>query len=107
MVKVNLVLDKKFYIVVSFSYLEKGISAAASTIRNKPGADFAENAKAGLHTKAQTIQSQLQSLNLKTKILSQDELTHLFYEVYNGDAIQTQAGQNISPTVISKAVNNI
>lgn len=101
LVKVNMVLDKKFYIAVSFSYLEKGISKGSSS-------DFQSNARAGLHTKAQAIQSQLQSLNLKTKVLLQDELTHLFYEVYNGDSIQTQqSGQNVNPAVIKPATNNL
>ncbi len=91
LVKVNMVLDKNFYIVVSFSYLEKGIGAAAAGIKHKGNAsDFQSNAKAGLHTKAQAIQSQLQSLNLKTKVLTQNELTALFYEAYNGDTVQAE-----------------
>ena len=96
LVKVNMVLDKNFYIVVSFSFLERGLSATAAGVKNKGNAsDFAGNARAGLHTKAQAIQSQLQSLNLKTKVLSQNELTALFYEAYNGDAAQAmQVGKD-------------
>lgn len=76
LVKTNTVLDKKFYIVVYFSYLEKGISKGKEK-------EFRENAKAALHTKAQGIQSQLTSLNLKNKVLQHDELATLFYEIYN------------------------
>lgn len=91
LVKVNMVLDKNFYIVVSYSFLEKGIGAAAASVKSKGiSSDFADNARAALHTKAQAIQSQLQSLNLKTKVLGQNELMQLFYEAYNGDPIQTE-----------------
>ncbi len=93
LVKVNTVLDKKFYIAFSFSSLEKGITAKAS--------EFQSNAKAGLHTKAQGIQSQLTNLNLKNKVLGHDELASLFYEVYNGDLTHaTQVGgENSFPIV--------
>ena len=76
LVKVNTVLDKKFYIVVYFSYLERGISKGNTS-------DFHGNAKAALHTKSQGVQSQLTSLNLKNKVLTHDELAMLFYEIYN------------------------
>ncbi len=85
LVKVNTVLDKKFYIAFSFSSLEKGVTAKAS--------EFQSNARTGLHIKAQGIQSQLTSLNLKNKVLGHDELASLFYEVYNGDMTHaTQVG---------------
>lgn len=80
LVKTNTVLDKKFYIVVYFSYLEKGVKKGNMD-------DFRANAKAALHTKAQGVQSQLTSLNLKNKILEHDELANLFYEIYNPAAI--------------------
>ncbi len=99
LVKVKMVLDKNFYIVVSFSSLEKGIGSAAMSIKNKTNtADFQSSAKAALHTKAQTIQSQLTSLNLKNTILEQDELIRLFYEIFNGEA--TQDGTGISSTAV-------
>ncbi|MEX2007509.1 MAG: hypothetical protein WD992_01935 [Candidatus Levyibacteriota bacterium] len=104
LVKVNMVLDKNFYIVVSYSHLEKGIGAAAKSMKHGggPSSDFAGNAKASLHTKAQAIQSQLQSLNLKTKVLSQNELLQLFYEAYNGDPTQTGQANTGTPVVSAK-----
>lgn len=103
LVKVNVVLDKRFYIIVSFSYLEKGVSAAASRVKKGSfkDADFKNSAKAGLHAKAQAIQSQLTSLNLKTKILQQQELTQLFYEIYNSASSQTSQlhGEETNPVV--------
>lgn len=89
LVKVNIVLDKNFYIALSYSYLEHGIGSTTAGMKHKgSAADFHGNAKAGLHTKAQGIQSQLTSLNLKTKVLGHDELAALFYEAYNGDQVQ-------------------
>lgn len=78
LVKVNSVLDKKFYIVVPFSYLES------------PGAsskNFKESAKASLHSKSSSLSSQLLRLNLKFKILEGEELAKLFYDIYNEEKI--------------------
>lgn len=73
LVKVNTVLDKKFYISIPYSFLEK------------PGTDFATSAKSSLHTKAQALMSQLLRFNIPAKILKQEELVKLFYELYNED----------------------
>lgn len=72
MVKVNSVLDKKFYIIISYNHLE-----------NPGGHDFKDAATTNLHTKASTLLSQLGRLNLRAKILGEEELTKLFYEFYN------------------------
>jgi len=109
LVKVNVVLDKNFYIALSYSYLEKGIGGAAAGMKHKGNAaDFHGNAKAGLHTKAQGIQSQLTSLNLKTKILGHDELAALFYEAFNGDQGQAlqMGSDNHIPMVKSLAITH-
>lgn len=73
LVKVNTILDKKFYVVIYFSFLEKVASLG----------NFDEEAKANLHSKASSLSSQLARLNLKAKILQKDELTKLFYDLYN------------------------
>lgn len=73
MVKVNSVLDKKFYIAIPYTFLEK------------PGADFIASAKQSLHTKAEALKSQLSRLNIPAKPLRQEELIKLFYELYNED----------------------
>ncbi len=65
LVLVNTVLDKKFYIVISYSYLEKGI------------------AKAALHTKSEVLLNQLNRLYLKARVLEKEELTRLFYGAFN------------------------
>lgn len=73
LVKVNTVLDKKFYISIPYTYLEK------------PGADFITSAKASLYSKADSLKSQLSHLNIPARILKQEELIKLFYELYNED----------------------
>jgi len=73
LVKVNTVLDKKFYIVAPYTFLEK------------PGADFIASAKSSLRSKAESLKSQLTRLNIPSKTLKQEELIKLFYELYNED----------------------
>lgn len=81
LVKENSVLDKKFYIVISYSYLEKG------PIQKK--SDFFSNAKLSLLSKADAILNQLARINLSARTLVKDELIKVFYEFYNNDlAIQ-------------------
>ncbi len=73
LVKVNTILDKKFYIVIPYSHLEK----------IKAGDNFEQTAKAALHSKASSLNSQLARLNLRSKILDGEGLVRLFYEIYN------------------------
>ena len=103
LVKVNTVLDKKFYIAVPFSYLEKGIGAAAGTVSKKSFdvSSFAQSAKSALHSKAESIHSQLGRLNLRARTLGKEELVKLFYEIYNDTLIETgQATDNIKTPII-------
>lgn len=76
LVKVNTVLDKKFYVVISFSYLESVVSSKQN---------FEQSAKAALHSKAQSFHSQLTRLNLRAKTLNKEALVKLFYDLYNED----------------------
>lgn len=75
LVKVNTVLDKKFYVVIPYEALENP----------KLTKDFKETAIAALHTKASSLNNQLSRLNLKTKALEGEELVRLFYNIYNED----------------------
>lgn len=72
LVKVNTVLDKKFYIAISYSFLEKP--------KNN---DFVESAKTSLHSKAESLHSQLKRLNIQAKTLKHGDLIRLFYDFYN------------------------
>lgn len=73
LVRVNIILDKKFYVVINFSFLEK-----VSSLGN-----FEEAAKASLHSKAQSLNNQLARLNLRARTLQKEELARLFYDLYN------------------------
>lgn len=75
LIKTNTVLDKKFYMVISYSYLEKGV--------NKNDKNFFEQAKQALKVKADSITNQLNRLNLRAKILEKENLVMLFHEIFN------------------------
>lgn len=80
LVQQNTVLDKKFYIVVSFSLLEKGATAIA---QSKDKGAFIIDAKNLLHSKVTSVIDELSRIGLKTKILEKDQLIKLYYEMYN------------------------
>lgn len=86
LVKTSTVLDKKFYIVIPYSYLEAGAQSAATSL--KKGAfekrSFFTAAQETLHTKANSLYAQLARLNLRAKTLQKEELINLFYSIYNG-----------------------
>lgn len=67
LIKVNTVLDKKFYIAIPYSGLEGG------------------SAKSKLSSKAESLHAQLKRMNLPAGTLSREELVKLFHEIYNGD----------------------
>lgn len=85
MIKVNTVLDKKFYMIIPFSPLEKGATALLQQ------GDLFAQAKAALHSKAEGMLTQLARLSLRAKSLDNAELIQLFYDVYNPD--QTEVAQ--------------
>lgn len=80
LVQQNTVLDKKFYLVVSFSLLEKG--ATGITEGRDKGA-YIIDAKNLLHSKISSIMDELSAIGLKAKILEKDQLIKLYYEIYN------------------------
>ncbi|MCL4354887.1 hypothetical protein M1349_05500 [Patescibacteria group bacterium] len=106
LVKVNTVLDKKFYICIPYSYLEKGAALTAGAAMNKNSNKqqvFIDQAKASLHSKAESIHSQLSRLNLRAKTLEKEELIKLYYEIYNDGYIEVnQASDNMKNPVVRK-----
>ncbi|HZJ18518.1 MAG TPA: hypothetical protein VFD45_02790, partial [Patescibacteria group bacterium] len=102
LVKVNTVLDKKFYICIPYSYLEKGIGAAANNVNKRnPKDNFIEQARTALHSKAENVESQLARLNLRAKVLEKEELVKLFYEIYNDQGVETnQITDNIKSPIV-------
>lgn len=80
LVKVNAVLDKKFYIVIPYTGLESGLSMSRE--------NFFLSAKAKLTVKAESLHAMLKRMNLSAKTLNKEELVKLFHEIYNGDIEQ-------------------
>ena len=96
LIKINTVLDKTFYIIVSFSFLEKG--AAGIGLKKE---DFFLAAKAALHTKTESLATQLGRLGLRNKILQTDLLIKLFYDIYNqGGGIGNNASDFLTSPVV-------
>lgn len=93
LVKQNVILDKRFYIVIPYSYLEVGAvktisSAAVQTSQEKNILGI----KTSLHSKADGIRNQLGRINLQTKILEKNELINLFHQMYSPE--ESTASQN-------------
>lgn len=85
LVKVNTVLDKRFYIVIPYSPLEKGVTGAkAGALGVTSDPQIISQAKIALKSKSETLLSEVLRLNLKARILSKDDLIKVFYEIYNG-----------------------
>ncbi len=94
LVKVNTVLEKSFYIVVPYSYLEKAVMG----IKSK---EFSSDATQSLHLKAKSLHDQLTRLNLRAKTLEKEELVSLFYEIYNGTSVDpTQIIENYKMPIV-------
>jgi hypothetical protein len=103
LVKINTILDKSFYIILSFSYLEAGPLGAKTTVDKKNGREeFLSLAKSNLSSKAETLHSQLTRVGLRAKTLGKAELTTLFYEIYNETTKQGEDLVNDSQRLIIK-----
>lgn len=105
LIKVNTVLDKKFYIIIPFSYLEKGISGAATAARGKNAKEtFFIQAKSILSSKTTSVLSQLSRVGLVSKLLGKEDLIKLFYEFYNQTPPPDQITEN-PPSLIQGQQN--
>jgi len=103
-VKEKDVLDKKFYIVVPFSYLELGVSANVLFGGSKkrglpyPRPYIFERAMTVLTPKGDQIVRLLNRIGLSAKQLTGDQLVRLFYEIYN------QGAPPVSAAHVEKAI---
>ncbi|MDP2637975.1 MAG: hypothetical protein Q8P26_02860 [Candidatus Levybacteria bacterium] len=96
LVKVNTVLDKKFYIAIPYSSLENGIGIKADNLLMA--------AKSKLSSKAESLHAQLKRMNLTSKTLNKEELIKLFHEIYNGDFEQVnEIAQNIKFPIVKRS----
>lgn len=97
LVKNNTVLDKKFYIVFSYSFLEKGPGGVAS-MTNKEA--FINDARTMLHSKAKSVIQELLRIGLKSKILKEKELINVYYEIYNSEAGGVDMAEGASAPIV-------
>jgi hypothetical protein len=87
LVKENVILDKRFYIVIPYSYFEGGGIKSISLMPQKQSTgDNLPEIKTSLHSKAEGILSQLSRIGLQTKVVEEDELVALFHQMYNEEA---------------------
>ncbi|MBI2442545.1 MAG: hypothetical protein HYV40_01395 [Candidatus Levybacteria bacterium] len=103
MIKVNIVLNKQFYIVITYSALEQGATGATATVKKGEPAKlaFAQTAQKSLLSKADALLSQLRRLALSAKVLEKDELVKLYYNIYNQDNLQiAQVADDMSAPMV-------
>jgi hypothetical protein len=104
MIKVNVVLDKTFYVVIGYSSLEGGVTGAKQAIGKggKVNQDFAASATKGLLAKADSVHSQLKKLALTAKTLQKEELIKLYYDIYNDGAIDATQVEGDTQAIVIK-----
>ena len=83
LVKVNVILDKQFYIVIPYSSLEKGASGVSSAMGRTQKDLFLVGAKSSLYAKSENLLSQLQRTGLKASRIDKDKIIKLFYDIFN------------------------
>lgn len=83
------ILDKKIYMVIPFSNLELGATAAATGQMQgaKKPLSYTDQVKSVLISKRNTVISQIERLGLIARPLPTEELAKLYYELFNQDFI--------------------
>jgi len=90
-IKKNTVLEKRFFFVVPFSPLELGMSGANTQSLRKEY--IISRAKTSLYPKRDNLLRLLSKIGLRGSTLQQQELTELFYNLYNPSA----TGRKLAP----------
>src|SRR3989338_9634816 len=90
-IKINSVLEKRFFFVVPFSPLEMGISG---THPNSLSKEYIFNReKTALYPKRDNLLRLIIKIGLKGSVLQRQELTELYYNLYNPSA----TGRRLAP----------
>jgi len=90
-IKINAVLEKRFFFVVPFSPLEMGISGARPGTQNKEY--VITRAKTSLYPKRDNLLRLITKIGLRGSVLQRQELTELYYNLYNPSA----TGRRLAP----------
>ena len=87
MVKINVVLNKSFYVIISYSPLEGGTAGGTSAPKSKSSKEtHIINAQKALRSKAEAMHGQIRRFAMSTKTLEKKELVKLFFEIFNESA---------------------
>lgn len=97
-IKENEVLDKKFYLVIPLSNLELGIAPSKQTLEQK--------IKTVLLPRRDQMIRQLSRVGLKANQLSRQKLIEVFYDIYNGEFLETPTDQQVNPEQLLVKLNN-
>lgn len=90
-IKINTVLEKRFFFVVPFSPLEMGISGTNPGSLNKEY--VFTRAKTALYPKRDNLLRLITKIGLNGSVLQRQELTELYYNLYNPSA----TGRRLAP----------
>jgi len=90
-VKKNTVLEKRFFFVVPFSPLELGVSGASPGSLNKEY--VISRAKTSLYPKRDNLLRLLAKIGLRASVLQNQQLTELYYNLYN----PSSTGRRLAP----------
>ncbi|MEK7633607.1 MAG: hypothetical protein AAB437_02070 [Patescibacteria group bacterium] len=90
-IKINTVLEKRFFFVVPFSPLEMGISGANPGSLNKEY--VITRAKTSLYPKRDNLLRLITKIGLNGSVLQRQQLTELYYNLYNPSA----TGRRLAP----------
>jgi len=90
-IKTNSVLEKRFFFVIPFSPLELGVAGASPGSLNKEY--VISRAKTSLYPKRDNLIRLISKTGLKATILFNQELTELFYNLYN----PSNTGRRLGP----------
>ena len=90
-VKKDSVLEKRFFFVIPFSPLELGVSGANTRSLNKEY--VISRSKTSLYPKRDHLVRLLSKIGLRATVLMSQELTELFFNLYN----PSQTGRRLAP----------
>ncbi len=110
LVKVNTILDKKFFMIIPYSSLEKGLVGAKEQVGVSSSQSlFLIGAKTALHSKAESLLTQIKRLNLRAEIMEKEALIKLFYELFNDASLIPDKNDNevssSKPTAVKEQTN--
>ena len=97
LVTVNVILNKNFYIIISYSSMEGGLGAVKGTSSN-----FVALAQKTLSSKADNLRGQIVQIAANVRVLEKDDLVRLFYDIYNGEIINASTvTDDVQSTIIT------